>query len=110
MFTIVSLFFSPILSIIGDHPCSFSLFLQLTHAKSRTRYIETRDTISKINRLTIQTGLLTTILAILVVTVELSVRVGAMFTLPYVSTSTVSLPFRVHHSDFVHRMYVLGKS
>lgn len=69
-------------SAVIDIIISASMIAILRHARSRTNLPGTRDTISRLIRLTVQTGSLTSILALAIIIVFLKEPFGNMHTFP----------------------------
>jgi len=69
-------------SAVIDIVISACMIAILRHARSKTYFADTRDTISKLIRLTVQTGTLTSVLALAIIIVFLKEPFGNMHTFP----------------------------
>lgn len=69
-------------SAVIDIVISSCMIAILRHARSKTYFADTRDTISKLIRLTVQTGTLTSVLALAIIIVFLKEPFGNMHTFP----------------------------
>jgi len=69
-------------SAVIDVVISSCMIAILRHARSKTHFADTRDTLSKLIRLTVQTGTLTSVLALAIIIVFLTEPFGNMHTFP----------------------------
>jgi len=92
-------------SAVVDVTITLCMAALLLHAKANSYFGETRDLLSRLIRIVLQTGLLTTVLALLILLLYVKEEVG-MYGLPafvlgktYVISLLANLNARLHRSD-----------